>query len=114
VSRAVSSPREAPHLVLADQAPNPHTPLASPGDTAPAVTATANMEPLITTRELAALWSQTPRWVLRMTQEQGLPHYRLGGAIRYRGSEAEAWLQQRWVAKQLASSSTAARGRSAA
>ena len=52
------------------------------------------MEPLITTRQLAELWCQTPRWVLRMAKEQGLPHYELGGALRYRGSEVEAWLQQ--------------------
>ena len=52
------------------------------------------MEPLITTRQLAELWCQTPRWVLRMVKEQGLPHYELGGALRYRASEVEAWLQQ--------------------
>lgn len=52
------------------------------------------MEPLITTRQLADLWCQTPRWVLRMVKEQGLPHYELGGALRYRASEVEAWLQQ--------------------
>ena len=54
----------------------------------------ASVEPLVTTRQLAELWCQTPRWVLRMAKQQGLPHYRLGGAIRYRPSEAEAWLQQ--------------------
>ena len=52
------------------------------------------VEPLITTRQLAELWCQTPRWVLRMVKERGLPHYELGGALRYRGSEVEAWLQQ--------------------
>ena len=52
------------------------------------------MESLITTRQLAELWCQSPRWVLRMVKEQGLPHYELGGALRYRGSEVEAWLQQ--------------------
>jgi predicted DNA-binding transcriptional regulator AlpA len=52
-------------------------------------------EPLITTRDLATLWGQTPRWVLRMVNEFGLPHYRLGGARRYRSSETEAWLQER-------------------
>jgi excisionase family DNA binding protein len=52
------------------------------------------VEPLITTRQLAELWCQTPRWVLRMVKEQGLPHYELGGALRYRVSEVEAWLQQ--------------------
>ncbi len=52
------------------------------------------VEPLITTRQLAELWCQTPRWVLRMATEQGLPHYELGGALRYRVSEVEAWLQQ--------------------
>jgi hypothetical protein len=50
------------------------------------------VEPLITTRQLAELWRQTPRWVLRMVKEQGLPHYELGGALRYRVSEA--WLLQ--------------------
>lgn len=29
-----------------------------------------------------------------MVKEQGLPHYELGGALRYRASEVEAWLQQ--------------------
>ena len=72
------------------------------------------MEALIMTRELAALWSQTPRWVLRMTQDQGLPHYRLGGAIRYRGSEVEAWLQQRRVGQRLDPASAEANRRSAA
>lgn len=52
------------------------------------------MEPLITTRQLAELWCQTPRWVLRMAKVQGLPHYELGGAFRYRASEVEAWLRQ--------------------
>jgi excisionase family DNA binding protein len=52
------------------------------------------VEPLITTRQLAELWCQTPRWVLRMVKEQGLPHYELGGALRYRISEVEGWLQQ--------------------
>jgi excisionase family DNA binding protein len=114
VSRAASSPREAPHLALADQAPNPHTPSDTPSDTAPAVSGNAEIEALITTRELAALWSQTPRWVLRMIQEQGLPHYRLGGAIRYRGSEVEAWLQERGVGQLLSSASPEAQRRSAA
>jgi excisionase family DNA binding protein len=72
------------------------------------------METLITTRELAVLWSQTPRWVLRMIQEQGLPHYRLGGAIRYRGSEVEAWLQERWVGHRLDPAASQAPRRSAA
>jgi excisionase family DNA binding protein len=52
------------------------------------------VEQLITTRQLAGLWQQPPRWVLRMAKEHGLPHYKLGGAIRYRTSEVEAWLQQ--------------------
>jgi len=51
-------------------------------------------EQLITTRQLAELWQQTPRWVLRMANGHGLPHYKLGGAIRYRTSEVEDWLQQ--------------------
>jgi len=54
----------------------------------------SSLEALVTTRQLAELWCQTPRWVLRMANEQGLPHYRLGGAIRFRPSEAEAWLQR--------------------
>jgi hypothetical protein len=29
-----------------------------------------------------------------MAKQQGLPHYVLGGALRYRVSEVEAWLQQ--------------------
>jgi excisionase family DNA binding protein len=53
-----------------------------------------SVEPLITTRQLAELWCQTPRWVLRMVKERGLPHYELGGALRYRASEVEGWLQQ--------------------
>jgi hypothetical protein len=53
-----------------------------------------SLEPLVTTRQLAELWCQTPRWVLRMASDQGLPHYRLGGALRFRPSEAEAWLRQ--------------------
>jgi predicted DNA-binding transcriptional regulator AlpA len=52
------------------------------------------MESLITTRQLADRWCQTPRWVLRMVKDHDLPHYLLGGALRYRGSEVEAWLQQ--------------------
>ena len=53
------------------------------------------MEALLTTRQLAELWHQTPRWVLRMHREHGLPAYRLGGALRFRASEAEDWLQLR-------------------
>jgi excisionase family DNA binding protein len=54
----------------------------------------ASVEPLITTRQLATLWCQSPRWVLRMVKEHSLPHYVLGGTLRYRTSEVEAWLQQ--------------------
>lgn len=55
---------------------------------------TVSVERLITTRQLADLWCQSPRWVLRMAGEHGLPHFVLGGALRYRISEVEAWLQQ--------------------
>jgi excisionase family DNA binding protein len=54
------------------------------------------MEPLMTTRQLAAAWCQSPRWILRMHREHGLPAYRLGGALRFRESEVEDWLHRRW------------------
>jgi len=51
----------------------------------------------LTKRELAAYLRVSPRWI-ELQQQLGLPVFRLGVANRYRVSEVEAWLRQRYTA----------------
>jgi hypothetical protein len=49
----------------------------------------------LTKRELAAYLRVTPRWI-ELQQHLGLPVFRLGVSNRYRISEVEAWLRERY------------------
>jgi len=60
------------------------------------VTTTTTHEPLLTTREVAALLGLSPATVLRRWRSGELPGYRLGtNVLRFNTSELEAWLEAR-------------------
>jgi len=52
-------------------------------------------EPWVTKRQLADHLSVTPRWI-ELQQPLGLPRISTGGMNRYRISEVEAWLRERY------------------
>ncbi len=52
-------------------------------------------EPWATKRQLADHLQVTPRWI-ELQQLLGLPHLRTGGMNRYRISEVEIWLLERY------------------
>jgi hypothetical protein len=52
-------------------------------------------EPWVTKRQLADHLSVTPRWI-ELQHPLGLPHLSTGGMSRYRISEVEAWLRERY------------------
>ena len=49
----------------------------------------------ITKQQLAEHLLVTPRWI-ELQQHVGLPCLRMGGLVRYRISEVEAWLRPRY------------------
>lgn len=49
----------------------------------------------VTKRQLADHLSVTPRWI-ELQQPLGLPRLSTGGMFRYRISEVEAWLRERY------------------
>lgn len=51
------------------------------------------MSELLTTRELAELWSCSTRHIERLKLENGLPFLKLGKSLRFRRSDIEAWLE---------------------
>lgn len=51
-------------------------------------------EPMLTLRQLQALFGYSSRW-WRYRVKEGLPRHRWGGHYRYRASEVEAWLADR-------------------
>lgn len=51
----------------------------------------------VTKRQLARHLQVTPRWI-EMQQRLGLPRLDTGGLTRYRVSEVEAWLRDRYGA----------------
>jgi hypothetical protein len=53
-------------------------------------------EPWVTKRQLADHLGVTPRWI-ELQQHLGLPHLRMGGINRYRISEVETWLHERYA-----------------
>jgi hypothetical protein len=57
--------------------------------------ASATPEPWVTKRRLAKHLDVTPRWI-EMQQRLGLPRLSTGGMNRYRISEVEAWLRERY------------------
>ena len=64
-------------------------------------------EPWVTKRQLADHLSVTPRWI-ELQQLLGLPHLSTGGMNRYRISEVEAWLRERYGSPQRHPSHAAA------
>jgi hypothetical protein len=52
-------------------------------------------EPWVTKQQLADHLSVTPRWI-ELQQPLGLPRLSTGGMSRYRISEVEAWLHERY------------------
>lgn len=52
-------------------------------------------EPWVTKRQLADHLSVTPRWI-ELQHPRGLPHLATGGMSRYRISEVETWLRERY------------------
>jgi hypothetical protein len=52
-------------------------------------------EPWVTKQQLADHLSVTRRWI-ELQQPLGLPHLRTGGLNRYRISDVEAWLRERY------------------
>jgi hypothetical protein len=49
----------------------------------------------ITKQQLADHLLVTPRWI-ELQQHVGLPYLRMGGLVRYRISEVEAWFRKRY------------------
>lgn len=52
-------------------------------------------EPWVTKQQLADHLLVTRRWV-ELQQHAGLPYLRMGGLNRYRISEVESWLRERY------------------
>jgi excisionase family DNA binding protein len=50
-------------------------------------------EPFITKSELARHMGFSVRWVERRVRD-GMPHYRVGGRLRFQKSKAIAWLME--------------------
>jgi hypothetical protein len=58
--------------------------------------AAASPEPWVTKRRLAEHLGVTTRWI-ELQQQRGLPHLRMPGINRYRISEVETWLRERYA-----------------
>lgn len=52
-------------------------------------------ERLLTARQLADLLGFQPGTILDWFERGELPGFRIGGRLRFRASEVEAWLEQR-------------------
>ena len=52
-------------------------------------------EALLTKKQLAARVALSPSFINRLMSEEGLPHFRIGRAVRFRVREVVAWLQKR-------------------
>jgi hypothetical protein len=52
-------------------------------------------EPWLTKQRLAEHLAVSGRWI-ELQQHVGLPYLRMGGLNRYRVSEVEAWLRERY------------------
>ena len=50
---------------------------------------------LVTKRQLADQLSLSPSFINKLMGEEGLPHLKIGRAVRFRTVEVVAWLQQR-------------------
>lgn len=52
-------------------------------------------ESLLTAREVAALLGFKPGTIVDWAERDELPHFKVGGRLRFRTSEVEAWLEAR-------------------
>jgi hypothetical protein len=54
------------------------------------------VEPWLSKRQLAAHLNYSTRWV-ELRVKEGMPHERWGGHLRFRVSEVEPWLKERYA-----------------
>jgi len=52
------------------------------------------IEPLLKEKDIMRILGVHRPWILYARKERGLPYFKLGGAVRYRRSEVEAWIDQ--------------------
>lgn len=52
-------------------------------------------EATVNTKRLAELLGMSESFVEQARKDKGLPYYKVGGAVRYRLSDVETWLQER-------------------
>jgi excisionase family DNA binding protein len=52
-------------------------------------------EKLVTKKQLAELLAVSEGFINKLMHQEGLPHLKLGRAVRYRVKEVVSWLQQR-------------------
>ncbi|MET1009693.1 MAG: helix-turn-helix domain-containing protein [Gaiellaceae bacterium] len=50
-------------------------------------------EPLLTARELGELLGFKPGTIVDWAERNELPHFKIGGRLRFRAAEVEAWLE---------------------
>jgi excisionase family DNA binding protein len=55
--------------------------------------ASDDVEPLITAVEVAAMLNVTATHVRALAKNNRIPHYRIGGSVRFRKSKVWQWLQ---------------------
>lgn len=53
-------------------------------------------EPLLTMRDLTDRYQMSERW-FRYRLAEGMPARRWGGGLRFRASEVEAWIEERYA-----------------
>jgi excisionase family DNA binding protein len=53
------------------------------------------IEPLLSARELANLLGFSPATIVDWAEASKIPAFKIGGRLRFRESEVEAWLEQR-------------------
>lgn len=54
---------------------------------------TPNVEPFVTTEEVAAFLGKPPSWLYNRAERLEIPRYRVGNQLRYRISEVAAWVE---------------------
>lgn len=52
-------------------------------------------EPMLTYEQVSKLLGVSVIFLKKAKRSMGLPHYKIGAAVRFRLSEVEGWLQQR-------------------
>ncbi len=52
-------------------------------------------EIMVNSEEVAKQLSLSPQFIKKARKTLGLPHYKIGGSVRFRLSEVDAWLKQR-------------------